>query len=164
MEFNLRMRRAGGRTLFVPAVTSQYLARTEPLEFIRHTFTNGVWAILPFAYSEGMPVSLRHLVPLGFVVALAAALASAAFTPVGWWVAALILATHLSATVFFSAGAAARGLDPRAATLMPLAFLVLHLSYGLGSLWGAVRLLFTPSFWRKLGPGKPTLRSAERSG
>lgn len=164
MEFNLRMHRAGCRTLFVPAVTSQYLARTEPLEFIRHNFTNGAWAILPFAYSDGMPVSLRHLVPLGFVAALVAGLALAVLTPVGWWVVALILAAHLAATIVFSAGAAARGLDPRAANLMPPAFLLLHLSYGLGSLWGAVRLLFKPAFWRKLRPAKPTLRRIERSG
>jgi succinoglycan biosynthesis protein ExoA len=164
MEFNLRMRRAGCRTLFVPAITSDYMARTSPLELVRHTFTNGAWAILPFAYSNGMPVSVRHLVPLGFALALLGGLTLATFTRVGVWALGVILAAHLGATIFLSVRVAARGVDPRAAIFMPPAFLLLHLSYGLGSVWGTMRLLFKPAFWRKLRSAALTLRRIERSG
>ena len=69
MEFNLRLKKAGGKTLLVPDIVSYYYARSDIKSFWKHNFTNGVWAILPFLYSPIMPVSWRHLVPLIFVTA-----------------------------------------------------------------------------------------------
>jgi glycosyltransferase involved in cell wall biosynthesis len=75
LEFNLRLKRAGGRTLLVPSIRCDYFARCDPRSFLRHNWTNGVWAIRPFAASEIVPVRPRHLVPLGLVLALSGALA-----------------------------------------------------------------------------------------
>ena len=69
MEFNLRLKRSGGRTLFVPDVVINYFARSTVRTFGLHAFTNGVWAILPFRYAHGIPVSGRHVVPLLLVSA-----------------------------------------------------------------------------------------------
>ena len=70
MEFNLRLKKAGGKTLLVPNIVSYYYARSDIKSFWKHNWTNGVWAILPFLYSPIMPVSWRHLVPLIFVTSL----------------------------------------------------------------------------------------------
>ena len=70
MEFSLRMRKAGLKTLFVPNLQSQYYIRSDFKTFWKHTFNNGVWAILPFKHSRVIPVALRHLVPLVFVSSL----------------------------------------------------------------------------------------------
>jgi hypothetical protein len=75
LEFNLRLKRAGGRTLLVPSICCDYFARCDLRSFLRHNWTNGVWAIRPFAASEIVPVRPRHLVPLGLVLALGTALA-----------------------------------------------------------------------------------------
>jgi glycosyltransferase involved in cell wall biosynthesis len=67
IEFNLRLKREGKRTLLVPTIRSYYYARTDLWAFVRHNWTNGVWAILPFLYSRVIPVTWRHLVPMVFV-------------------------------------------------------------------------------------------------
>ena len=60
MEFNLRLRRAGGKILLAPDIESCYYARATLKSFWRHNWVNGVWAVLPFAYAEGMPVRWRR--------------------------------------------------------------------------------------------------------
>lgn len=163
MEFNLRLRRAGCRTLFVPDVRSNYYARTQPVEFARHCFVNGAWALLPFAYSDGMPVSWRHLVPMFFAASLGIALALAAVHPVGAWLVAAILAPYLAVSIAVGFRIAARSGRWKLALLMPLALGVLHLAYGLGSLWGVASLPFIPDFWRKRTASRP-LAGANRPG
>jgi len=81
MEFNLRLKRAGFKTLLVPNIVSYYYAKPDMKSFIKHNYINGVWAILPFKYSKIMPVSLRSLVPLFFVVSLLSSWILAIFLP-----------------------------------------------------------------------------------
>jgi glycosyltransferase involved in cell wall biosynthesis len=57
MEFNLRLKKAGGKTLLVPDIVSNYYARSDIKSFCKHNWTNGLWAILPFLYSPIMPIS-----------------------------------------------------------------------------------------------------------
>jgi lipopolysaccharide/colanic/teichoic acid biosynthesis glycosyltransferase/glycosyltransferase involved in cell wall biosynthesis len=155
MEFNQRLQRAGGRTLLVPAIRCDYFARCDPRSFLLHNWTNGVWAIRPFAESDVIPVRPRHLVPLVFVVALAAATVLCGLSlPGGWlealspspaaralqalgpWPLVLLAACYLAAALAASAQLAWRSRDPRPAFVLPAVFLSLHLAYGLGSLWG----------------------------
>ena len=159
MEFNRRLHKAGGRTLLAPDVIIRYHARTDFQAFWRHSFRNGVWAVLPFLYSPVMPVGWRHLVPLAFVGTLGAA------TMLGLvWTPALQLATVCA--LAYAAGCAAATLhvtirrrDGRLLLVAPPLFAVLHFSYGLGSWWGiahvirhAAARLATP-LWRR--PGTP---------
>ncbi len=71
LEFSLRLKACGGKTLLAPDVRSEYYARSDFRSFWRHNFRNGEWAVLPFVNSEIVAVSVRHLVPLMFVAALA---------------------------------------------------------------------------------------------
>lgn len=141
MEFNLRLKRAGGRTLLVPSIFSSYYARTRPIEFARHTWNNGVWAILPFRYSKGAPVGLRHLVPLAFALALVAGIA-AWLSGLGPWLLLAVAAPY--AAVALIAALHVAWIEREAALLfvMPFVFAVFHLSYGFGSVTGVARLVF----------------------
>jgi cellulose synthase/poly-beta-1,6-N-acetylglucosamine synthase-like glycosyltransferase len=134
MEFNLRLARAGGRILLAPDLHSYYYARATLASFCRHSWTNGVWAMLPFAYSPVLPVRWRHLAPMAFVAALAASFAGPA------WLPAAVATPYLAASLGVSAAIAYKERRARLAALLPVAFAVLHLSYGAGSLWGAFRL------------------------
>ena len=141
LEFNLRLRRAGLRTLFVPTIRSTYYARSQPLEFAKHNWTNGVWAILPFRYSEIVPVSARHLVPMVFVVGILTTALFGALPHGSWWPFGLLLGAY---AVFLLAGTIAiarEQRDFRLAMLSPLVIAILHLTYGAGSVWGALRSL-----------------------
>jgi hypothetical protein len=128
IEFNLRLRRAGGKILLAPDIESWYYARSTLKAFWRHNWTNGIWAVLPFAYSEGFPVRWRHLVPLAFVVGLAVSPRLAGIP-------------YLCVNLGVSLHQASKQRSPRLAALLPVAFASLHLAYGAGSLWGAVRAL-----------------------
>ena len=141
LEFNLRLARAGGKILLAPDMHSYYYARATLASFCRHNWTNGVWAILPFAYSAVMPVLWRHLVPLAFVASLLASLLCALLFPQDLpWLPAVAAAPYLAANLAVSLTEAARHGDAKLAALLPVTFASLHLAYGAGSLWGLGKL------------------------
>ncbi len=148
MEFSLRLRKAGGRTLLVPDIVSYYYARSDLKSFWCHNWINGVWAVLPFAYSKVIPVSLRHLVPLFFVGSLVAMLAFTAWYAAFGWLFLGILGAYLVMNVMASLHAAWEARRPMYVLMMPVIFAMLHVGYGLGSLWGVVKLLATREFWQ----------------
>jgi succinoglycan biosynthesis protein ExoA len=142
IEFNLRLRRAGGKILLTSGMEIRYYARATLASFIRHNWTNGVWAVLPFAYARGIPVRWRHLVPLALVGALGLALSLALLvSPKLPWLPALVLAPYLAASLAVSLMLAWKKRRPSLSVLLPVAFASLHFPYGVGSLWGALRLL-----------------------
>ncbi|MEP7153552.1 MAG: glycosyltransferase family 2 protein, partial [Nitrospira sp.] len=136
MEFSLRLRKAGGRTLLVPDIVSYYYARSDLKSFCCHNWINGVWAILPFAYSRVIPVSARHLVPLLFVGSLVVALALATWHSVFGWLFLAIWGGYSVANIMASLHVAWESKALRQAFVMPIIFVMLHVGYGLGSLWG----------------------------
>ncbi len=150
MEFNLRLQKAGGRTLLVPDIISYYYARSDPLSFWKHNWGNGVWAILPFAYSDIMPVSWRHLAPIALVTSLMGSAALSLVWPVASWVLVGILGTYVAGSVAASVQIALRERNLGYLILMPIVFASLHMGYGLGSLWGVIKLAGLPEFWKKV--------------
>jgi succinoglycan biosynthesis protein ExoA len=126
MEFNLRLSRAGGKILLAPDVVSDYYARADLRGFWRHNWINGAWAVLPFAYSDGVPVRWRHLMPLALLVGILV-------TP---WAAAAYAAANLAASL----QVAMAGKRWAHVARMPVVFASLHLVYGAGSLWGVARV------------------------
>jgi succinoglycan biosynthesis protein ExoA len=134
LEFNLRIVRSGGTILLDPQIRCDYYARATLASFWSHNFSNGVWAVLPFAWSGIVPVRPRHLVPLAFVTALAAS----SILPFPWSIAVgtLYAAANLAASIQI---AIARHRATYVA-LLPVAFASLHLAYALGSAYGCLQL------------------------
>lgn len=141
MEFNLRLKKAGSRTLLVPDIVSYYYARSDMKSFWKHNWRNGVWAILPFLYSDIVPVSWRHLVPLAFVLTLLGATVLSLVWPDALWVLYGVTGAHVFINLAISARIAVREGDVRYLVAMPVVFVCLHMGYGLGSLWGLLRVL-----------------------
>lgn len=132
IEFNQRLRRAGGKILLSPRLVTYYYTRSRLPDFVRHNFINGVWSVLPFALTDsGMPVRWRHLAPLAMVVGLAMCAAGGIFSP------ALLYA---AANLAVSARIAIRRRRLSYLVLLPVVFASLHFSYGIGSVWGALRV------------------------
>ncbi len=136
MEFSLRLKAAGGRTLLVPEVCSDYYARSRLGSFVRHNFSNGEWAVLPFIYSDVIPVSLRHLIPLLFALSLLAGATLFAWTP---WLLAAVCIPYTLANLAASMDVARKLNVPGYVLSMPPVFFLLHASYGLGSIVGVLR-------------------------
>jgi cellulose synthase/poly-beta-1,6-N-acetylglucosamine synthase-like glycosyltransferase len=162
MEFNLRLKKAGGKTLLAPDIVSYYYARSDLKSFWRHNFRNGVWAILPFAYSEVMPVSWRHLVPLAFVTSLMGSGALGFLARPFLWLFLAVVAAYGVANLAASLQVAWREREVRYVLLMPFVFGMLHIGYGLGSCWGVIKLLFAAPFWKRLLGRNPTYGVARR--
>jgi glycosyltransferase involved in cell wall biosynthesis len=134
LEFNLRLLRAGGKIMLDPEIVCDYYARATLASFWRHNFRNGVWAIVPFAVSEVVPVRARHLIPLAFVGALAISVA----LPFPWSIA--VAASYAVANVCASVQMALRARKGSYLLLLPPVFASLHLAYGLGSAWGVLKM------------------------
>ena len=154
MEFNLRLKKAGGRILLVPDIVSHYYARSDMISFWNHNWTNGVWAVLPFLYSSIMPVSWRHLVPLAFVLGLMGSAVLALVSQVGVWMLALIAGTYAGVNLIASVQGAVQERNYRHLLYLPVVFASLHLSYGLGSLWALPKVLFSRQFWKSGSRGE----------
>lgn len=160
MEFNLRLQAAGGRTLLVPDIRINYYARSDGAAFLKHNFRNGLWVILPFLHSEIFPVSLRHLIPLLFVLTISFAALMAAVSSAGILPLAAIAGSYAACAIVASVHIGWRARDPRLLLAMPPTFAMLHLTYGFGSLWGVLSLLRGR---RKAGAGRwayPALKRA----
>ncbi|OGS01904.1 MAG: hypothetical protein A3G41_00195 [Elusimicrobia bacterium RIFCSPLOWO2_12_FULL_59_9] len=136
MEYNLRLQKAGGKTLLAPDIVSTYYARSDFRSFWNHNWTNGVWVILPFLHSNVMPVSWRHLVPLAFVAATGVSTIMALFSPLGRFLLGCILGSYFILAAAASFEISRREKDGRYFFIMPFIFAGLHVSYGLGSLSG----------------------------
>ncbi len=150
IEFNLRLRRSGGRILLAPDIVCYYYARSDVLSFLRHNFNNGQWVVLPMLSSGVVPGTWRHFVPMVFVTSLASSAALSLFVPVMAGLFAAISGAYLAAAVYFSCNIVITRKDWRYLPVMPPVFTSLHISYGLGSLYGFARSLVTARFWRRL--------------
>ena len=148
MEFNLRLKRAGGKTLLIPDGIVYYYARSDFKSFCKYNFGNGVWAIYPFKFTTRMPVSLRHLVPLAFVSSLIASAALSVFSQIFLWLFLFILGSYALTNAYFSVKITAKEKDFSYLFTMPLIFATLHIGYGLGSLWGLLRVIMSAQFWK----------------
>lgn len=132
-EFNARLRRAGGTIFLVPRIRMAYQVRGTLRGALTQFFRNGKWTIYtqllhPYA------MSVRHFVPLGFVVGGAGvvALAVALGTP---WVAVVPAALYGAVVL---RGASGHGFAPRQLAAAVIAQPLLHFAYGIGSLVGIV--------------------------
>ncbi len=163
LEFNTRLRRAGHTIYLSPLIRAAYYCRTTLRGIFAQRWADGV-EITRFLPSNPYAPKLRHLVPLAFILSL---LCLAMLALIGGqgrgltsapWLLAAEIAAYAGAGLLFTVKAwrsrretlAAMGAVTSAELrapleaflLLPLVFAALHLSYGLGSLWG---LLTQPS-------------------
>jgi hypothetical protein len=95
-----------------------------------------------------MPVSWRHLIPLAFVSILIALCTLSIFLQVFIWPLLFIVALYSLLSIYFSVKITFKKKDVRFLLLLPIMFGLLHLGYGLGSLFGSVNVLVSKRFWK----------------
>ena len=122
IEFNLRLKKAGGKILLFPDIIAYYYPKSNFKDFFFHNFQNGIWTIYSFKTAKAI-FKLRHYIPLIFVLTLP-----------------LSILPYLFLSLFFSAQISFREKDFRLFFLMPIAFFCRHFAYGLGSLKGLIKL------------------------
>ena len=141
IELSKRIIRGGGKIFIIPDSFCTYYARETYKALAKNNFGNGKWNILTVFYTgEINSLSLRHFIPLLFVLSLIIP------TIIGiFWLPALCVAlasilayVALVSTVSLKL-AREKGLN---VFRLILTFIILHLSYGCGSLIGILSLPF----------------------
>jgi len=123
MEFNLRLKRAGGKILLAPDIVSYYYPKSNLRDFFLHNIKDGIWSVYPIKFTK-KPLKIRHYIPLIFVLTL----------PLSIW-------PYLLLSLFFSLQIALKEKDFRLFFIMPVVFFCRHFGYGLGSVWALIKLI-----------------------
>lgn len=140
-EYNYRIREAGGKILLADDVRSDYYSRGSFQKLWKQYFQYGYWKVRVLQ-KHPKQMSLRQFVPLSFVLALLITLMLTVMTSWGWLsligLVCMYLFANLTASILTVSGQSTKKL-----LLLPVAFAIIHFSYGLGFLIGLFR------FWNR---------------
>jgi hypothetical protein len=91
-------------------------------DFFFHNVKDGIWAVYPLKFIKN-PLKLRHYIPLIFVATL----------PLSIW-------PYILVSLYFSFKIVLKEKDFKLFFVLPIVFFVRHFAYGIGSLWGLIKL------------------------
>lgn len=140
MEFNLRLKEAGGKILLIPDIVSYYYSQPTLRGFLKHNFSDGIWITYPLKFGI-QAFSWRHLTPLVFLTSLIGSFLLSFISKFFFGLFLFILVLYLLVNLYFSFKIAKREKDFRYFFVMPIVFVVRHLPYGIGSIWGLLKTL-----------------------
>ncbi len=146
IELNTRLRRNGGKILLVPTIKSYYHARPTLKKLCAQNWKNGIWNIYLTKLVPGS-LSIRHFVPMLFVLGLMGSIVLASFSSQGLILLALVCGIYLLTSLLFSIKIGLKE-GIKYIPALPPVFFALHFSYGLGMLYGIF------GNWRFLRKGK----------
>lgn len=152
--------RALGHLLYLdPSIRSIYYCRSTLGALAKAMRRRAQWVMLMVRHTSDHVLAPRYLVPLVFLLSLIATGVGGLFWPPLWLALVAILLAHLTTAYAF---AARMQLSVIQRLLVPVAALVTHLSYAVGSLIGLMRLPFyVPRSYRPAGqPGRERAPSA----
>jgi glycosyltransferase involved in cell wall biosynthesis len=135
-ELNMRLILNGGKIFMTPAIHSLYFARSSLGKLARQYYQYGFWRIRTIQKHK-RPATLRQIIPLAFV-SLWIVLGIAAFFTITGKVMLGGFSVFYSSVLIFGLLDVARKKEWRSALLSPIIFIILHFSYGIGSLYGIV--------------------------
>jgi glycosyltransferase involved in cell wall biosynthesis len=139
IELNRRIISKKGKVYLVPDIECVYYAREEFKQLAKNNFANGKWNILTAFYTKTLSsLSLRHFIPLMFVLSLILPILGAVFYPKLIYISLLSLISYIGLVIIISIK-----LNDKNTKLIYLiwSFIVLHISYGVGSLVGLFEIL-----------------------
>lgn len=141
IELNKRIKAGGGKIVIIPDTYCTYYARETFSKLAKNNYGNGKWNILTVYYTHQLKsLSLRHFIPLIFVLSLLLPAIAGFFWHPLWWLGAASLIAY---TLVVSAISAKIAITKHLSFIYLVAsFFVLHLSYGWGSLMGLLKLPF----------------------
>ena len=143
-EFNYRIRKAGGRIICSPAMRSKYQNRQSWSALIKQFFQYGEWKVRVLQ-KHPTQMSVRHFVPQSFIVAVLLGLVAGLRTPIGPLLSLFLVVGYLLVMAVVAAREAKVG-----KLRMFFALVLIHQSWGLGFLKGALR--FAPRWFGEEPP------------
>lgn len=139
-DYHYRVRKAGYKICYNPEICSYQFSRSSISNSVKQKYGNGFW-VGRTLFVQPKCISLFHFVPFCFLIAILGCILLAVFN-IGF-VLNLIIAAYGIVDVLLSIMAIVS--EKRfflEYLLLPFMFLVLHLSYGIGTLFGLFSVLF----------------------
>ena len=133
-EFNVRIRKAGGRVWLDPSIRSVYFARSTFGELSRQYWRYGYWKWRMLRNFPGT-VRWRQALPPLFVLSLIILVIFSLFFSIGWWLLAGELFLYFSVLLVASLYAGTKQHKLYLLPGLPLAIAIMHISWGSGFLW-----------------------------
>jgi len=140
IEMNARIRKAGGKIYLTPEIRSTYYCRDNLKDLWKQNFANGYWNVKTVKQNPGA-LSWRHFIPFVFVSSLVSLGLSSFFSIYVFVLFLIDISLYLLVNILFSLAVSFRK-GIKYFPILPIVFAALHLSYGLGSLWGVIKLPF----------------------
>lgn len=140
-DFHYRVRQAGYRIKLDPRINSKQFIRSSFSRMLKQKYGNGYWVGRTVFVQPGC-LKLYHFAPFVLVAgALLLAAIGAAFT---WLPFAVCAALYVLLCCALSIYAVSQSNERNATMIaLPVCFAGIHLSYGIGTLFGLIRGLFT---------------------
>jgi cellulose synthase/poly-beta-1,6-N-acetylglucosamine synthase-like glycosyltransferase len=132
IELHSRIKRQGGKFYFNPEIESVYYSRNTVKKMAKQALVNGKWNMI-LMKNHCMALSLRHLVPFAFVSFLTIAAILGFINNWFWKFEVSIIVLHLILGVLSSLKKTRKLSE---ILIMPIMFMTLHISYGVGYLVG----------------------------
>jgi glycosyltransferase involved in cell wall biosynthesis len=151
-EFNYRLRKDGGKIFMSPQISSSYYSRNTIIKLWKQYFLYGLWKVRVLQKHVRM-MRLRQFIPSLFVLGLFGTLILSFLFPTFFYLFWLIVLSYLTFNLFFSIRIARRE-SWTLLLLLPVAFSVIHLSYGAGFVLGFLKFF---SKWFDAEPDPPKL-------
>jgi len=138
IELSKRITRNGGHIFLLPDLFCTYYARETFYGIAKNNFGNGFWNILTVYFTKKIgSLSWRHFVPFLFLLSLLVPLFGMIWYPIMGLVTVIILAVYMTLILSISLK-----INNKRTTFLYMVwtFIVLHFSYGFGSLVGLLRI------------------------
>jgi len=137
MEFNRRLRDRGYKIFLTPEIKAYYSARNTLREFFYQNFNNGYGVMQTLMVARKI-TAIRHFIPFIFVFSLIVLGALSFFSSIARFLLVFELGFYFLVDLFFSIQISLKN-GLKYILVLPVTFLSLHLSYGLGSIWAIFR-------------------------
>ena len=138
IELNKRIKKSGGKVILLPHPYSVYYAREKYIGFTKNNFSTGYWNILTIYLTKNFnSISLRHLIPLIFVLSL---IVPNVFITVNPLFGFISLASFISYLILICIVSLKIRDNTTKLYFLIITFILIHFSYGFGSLVGLFRL------------------------
>ena len=135
-EINYRIRKNGGRILLSNKIRFTYYCRDSLKEILNMAYQNGKWTLKASKYCPGS-MRLRHFIPFVFVMSLIFGSVLSCFSFIVRILYLFELILYLALDIYFSLKSSNKF---KQTLILLVLFPLFHISYGIGSLSGLVKI------------------------
>jgi succinoglycan biosynthesis protein ExoA len=138
-EYNYRLLKLGEKLLLSPDVRSRYYSRSSLKSLWRQYYQYGYWKVRVMQ-KHPRQLRLRQFIPFLFVTSLLFTSVLALVAQEAWILFGLLVGAYLTSNLLASVLVSARQ-GWKYLPMLPIAFTILHVAYGLGFLVGLVKFV-----------------------